>query len=155
MTRTFGKFSVLVIGVIAVLFMAMCITSCHNSETEKSAEQEDSVWFSVHLMAQTNPEFTKIDELKTFHDNLVLDDEIKDVFKQMSPQMVDRVGRVVLSREHKVTMKSLVSEYKLNYDIYSRQIETDEHAPVIPKELNKDTTMSINLINEEESKCEH
>jgi len=154
MTRTFGKISVWLIGVIVALCAVMCVTSCDHGKTDKSANQEDSVWFSVQLMAQTNPEFTKIDELKTFHDNLVLDDEIKNVFKQMSPQMVDRVGRVVLSREHKVTMKSLVSEYKLNYDIYSRQIETDEIAPKIPQELKKDTTASLILTNEETSKCE-
>ena len=73
----------------------------------------------------------------------------------MSPQMVERVGRVVLSREHKVTMKSLVSEYKLNYDIYSRQTEIDEIAPKIPQALKTDTINSINTTSEEDLKCEH
>ena len=155
MTRTFGKISVWLIGVVAALCVVMCMTACHHGSTKQNVENEDSVWFSVQLMAQTNPEFVNIDELKTFHDNLILNDEIKDVFKKMSPQMVDRVGRVVLSREHKVTMKSLVSEYKLNYDIYSRQVGDNEIAPKLPQELKSDTTESINITNTEKSKCEH
>ena len=155
MKRTFGKISVWLIGVVAALCAVMCMTACHHESTKQNVENEDSVWFSVQLMAQTNPEFVNIDELKTFHDNLILNDEIKDVFKKMSPQMVERVGRVVLSREHKVTMKSLVSEYKLNYDIYSRQTEIDEVAPKIPQALKTDTINSINTTSEEDLKCEH
>ena len=49
----------------------------------------------------------------------------------------------------------LLFEYKLNYDIYSRQTETDEVAPKIPQALKTDTINSISTTSEEDLKCEH
>lgn len=115
-----------IFGVLAVIMLLM-LASCHEQYDASAYDEEDSS--SVCTDELTQVMFTTVSDFQLEQVKLQSNERIKDVFLKMSPQMIERVSKVVLSKNKSATIEDLITEYKVNYDIYSRQIDDGEIPP--------------------------
>lgn len=121
------KWKVLGMSFALVVCTILSFASCHESYDPSLCDEEDSITASTNAL--TNVMYTSVSDLQSEQVKLQSEETIKEVFLKMSPQMIERVGKVVLSKHKSATIEDLVTEYKVNYDIYSRQIDDDETPP--------------------------
>lgn len=123
----------------------MTICSCHDHPRgQQSDNTEDSVFVVKIVNDYMYPTFSTVEDIKMYQDNYLMQEEIKVVFASMTPQMIERVGKVAISKSKngQISILDLVHEYSSGYDIYSRQATVGEKIPEPPSE---------NLSNNEES----
>ncbi len=118
---------VLLIG--ALLCLSLLAVSCNQAKDihNDAIEEVDSSTMCANALMETM--YASPSDFQVTQVNLQSQETIKRIFLEMSPQMIDRVARVVLSKNNTATIEDLVTEYKINYDIYSRQIDKNEAIP--------------------------
>lgn len=128
------KFSLFFLGVLATLMLTF--GSCNNKSDYAPLENDSSAVCAKQdslAIVSTNPItevlYTSVDQFLTEQCHMQTDEAIKEAFLSMSPQMIERVGRVVLSKHPDASIDDLVTEYRIHYDVYSRQLDDNEPIP--------------------------
>lgn len=116
-----------IVALLAVLMILLSLMSCHERYDTSACDEEDSSVVCTNELTQVM--FSTVSDFQLEQVKLQSNEMIKEVFLKMSPQMIERVSKVVLSKNQSATIEDLVTEYKVNYDIYSRQIDDDETPP--------------------------
>lgn len=110
-----------------VVCLVMSFMSCKGNVYDDCVDEEsDSLTVYNPL---TNVLFKSVTDFQSEQLRLQSEEAIKTAFLSMSPQMIERVSKVVLSKHGSATVEDVVTEYKVNYDIYSRQVDSDETPP--------------------------
>ena len=110
-----------------VVCLVMSFMSCKGNVYDDCVDEEsDSLTVYNPL---TNVLFKSVSDFQSEQLKLQSEEAIKTAFLSMSPQMIERVSKVVLSKHGSATIEDVVTEYKVNYDIYSRQVDSDETPP--------------------------
>lgn len=132
-----------IVAVFTIIAASMTICSCHDhnrstkSESQLGYTQEkDSAIIVSVIDGYVYPTFESTADIKVYQDQYLMQEETKVVFVSMTPEMIERVGKVALSKSKngRITIHDLVQEYSTNYDVYSRQANTGEAKPQPPSE---------------------
>lgn len=143
--------------VLSIMLVTACLSSCGDMMKEKSPKEvRDSINFAEKLKDIYDPSLTSVEDLENFHKDLKYEEWVKETFTKMSPEMINRVGKVVLANKGSVDMEALVEEYRQHYDIYIKQQESWENNPKLSDKdlinLSEDTIVSVSITQKGETK---
>lgn len=123
--------------------LTMLVTSCdYFSKSKESGtySPEDSLFVSTEIQKYITPAFSSAEEIHVYQEQIKQIEEEKVVFLSMTPQMIQRVTKVVLykSKDGYITIHELIEEYTRNYDVYRALTENDERLPIDPHIMDQD-----------------
>lgn len=136
------RFMSLVTTLLCLWYIATLV-SCGNVSTKNEEAIEDVDSSTICTSMLTDVMYSSVTDFQVEQAKLQSTEAIKRIFLEMSPQMIERVSKVVLSKNATATIEDLVTEYRLNYDIYSRQIDKGETPPkkdVVEPDTQPDTS---------------
>jgi len=142
MLKSYLKSLAGLISLCVMLTLLFLLASCHRSYDGSYEEDEDSTQIALAVKAVIEPFFTNVDDIATYQMRFKSRKAMEETFSQMSPQMLERVSKVVLNKHGSATLEDIVTEYKLNYDVYSNQTEENETPPKTPStDIEVDSTI--------------
>lgn len=120
---------------MAILVMVMLSSCKHRNRGMHDSGKwtpEDSTVVESMVKKMTVPVFTCAEDVIKYQKEYKDSEEEKVIFLSMTPQMIDRVTRVAISRSKNdyITLHELIEEYINGADIYNRLIERGEPDPM-------------------------
>lgn len=133
----FGKFLggyLIILLLTAVTLMTACKESPWSNPNHDTAC--DSVMVSQSVDAYVNPQFTSVEEVLDFRQQMHENFTVDSIFRTMPEQVLNNVSSVLLKKSSTIDKKSIVEEYRANSTVY-------DNLPV-PQQSNA-TTQEIDL----------
>ena len=133
----FGKFLggyLTILLLTAVALMTACKESPWSNPNHDTAC--DSVTVSQTVDAYVNPQFTSVEEVLDFRQQMHENFTIDSIFRTMHEQVLNNVSSVLLKKSGTIDKKSIIEEYRTNSTVY-------DNLPV-PQQSNA-TTQEIEI----------
>lgn len=113
------KFLGLCLSLMLTVMLCSVTTACDYFKTEPCpCEGPDSTYVAEYYESVTNPLFTSVDDVLLYHNNVVADYEIDEIFRSMPEDVITYVSTVCFKKYGDVSVHDIVSEYKFNRTIY-------------------------------------
>lgn len=105
-------------AILAIACMTLSFTSCNYKTDAVSNDLPDSVYLAEQVEAVINPSFASVDEVLIYQNNFVESSQVDEIFASMPEATLRNVAAVCLKQRTSVDKRGIVTEYRINKDIY-------------------------------------
>lgn len=128
---------------VAVICTALAFAACNHKTPSFGNEVPDSVYVAQLVENYINPSFTSINDVLIYRNNSVEMTQIDELFQSLPEETLRNVTGVCLKQKTSITKRDIVTEYRINKDIYDNLPPAKEEKIIREEQKTAENKVSV------------